>query len=315
MSEKGNVAQETAQYFRDVLADAIKNAKTDERAFEQNLEERTDLITVPSNEGQFKELIGLQTSTFLDELFLNSKDSNLNGIPIVGQFGIVGLSGVGKSLLAQEMVLQLINKGKKVVFVTSEDIWSIETRYDLQSRMMEKASNLQFNWNKIKDNLYILDSISHSQLREWEMFVSTYRTIVEKNKIDVVVIDSITLMETTRGMLKTRILELSRYNQLHGITGIYICQRAEEETDRFGIAGGIGVAHNLDSVICIDFAKASGQMKEDLAIALNKQIKQWDLVHFVRVLSCRLCGFDRKYFPLEITKQGFLRKITQITGD
>lgn len=251
-----------------------------------------------------KELKGLKTFTFLDNLYLKDDNTPLDGIPLIVQLGVVGLSGTGKSLLAQEVVLQVANKGGKVVFVTSEDVWMTENeRRDLQSRMKAKADALGLDWEKIKSNVFILDATVYSELREWDMFSSVYRSIVESSpeQITLLVIDSITLMESYRAALKNRVLELSRFNQTHGITGLYVCQRGDEETDKFSISGGIGVAHNLDSVLCIDIGKASGQLKDQFGV------KQWDLVHFLRVLSCRLCSFDRKYMALHISSDGFLR--------
>lgn len=242
------------------------------------------------------------TGTVLDKLYLGEDNKPLNGLPIVGQFGIVGLSGVGKSILAQEIAVRVAASGKKVVYVTSEDIWSSPNpRFDLEARLKQKTTIMKLDWEKVKANLFVLDTITYTELREWETLVETYRWLVETQKgIDLLIVDSLTLLEAYRGALKYRVLELCRYNQIHGITGIYVSQRSEEETDRFAMAGGMGVAHNLDSVICIDFAKAMGQLKDDLGK------KQWENTHFLRILSCRLSGFNRKYFECEITQDGFL---------
>lgn len=249
-----------------------------------------------------KRLEALKTGTFIDDLYLSENNKPLGGVPIVGQIGIVGLSGVGKSILVQEIAMHLADSGKRVIFVTSEDSWDSPTaRLDLQTRFKQKADLLKLDWGKIKENLVVFDTILHSEFRSWDEFIGAYRFVAEGKGCDVLIIDSITLMESYRQNLKHRVLELSRYNQLRGITGFYVCQRSEEETDRFAISGGIGVAHNLDSVICIDFAKAMGQLKEDFGV------KQWDMVHFARILSCRLSGFDRKYKKIEITSEGFLR--------
>jgi KaiC/GvpD/RAD55 family RecA-like ATPase len=271
-----------------------------------------DYIGIPKDETVAKkELIGFKTGTFIDLLYLNEEDKPLNGIPIVGQIGVVGLSGVGKSILLQEVAVRTANEGKKVVYITSEDIWeSPSPRFDLQSRLKSKAETLGIDWKKIQDNLIVLDTISNSELRDFPTLIETYRYIVENSGVDLLIIDSLTLLETYRGVLKYRILELSRYNQIHGITGLYASQRAEEETDRFSMAGGIGVAHNLDSVICIDFAKAMGELKDDINLSRPKdnQLKQWDLIHFARILSCRLCGFDRKHYEVTIDNKGFLKR-------
>lgn len=285
--------------------DQLKNFLGKSEKLGDKIENYSNFVTsLFKVESESKTLEGLKTGTLLDTLYLKSDNTPLGGIPLVAQIGIVGLSGTGKSLLIQETVLRVSNDGKKVVFVTSEDIGNVDNkRFDLGSRMKEKASSLNLDLEKIKKNVFVLDAVKFSELREWETFSSVYRSIVESSQepIDLLVIDSITIMEAYRAALKGRILELSRFNQNHGITGIYVCQRSEEKTDQFSLAGGISVAHNLDSVICIDIGKAMGQLKEQLGV------KQWDWVHFLRVLSCRICGFDRTYKPLEIIDGGFLR--------
>lgn len=249
-----------------------------------------------------KELQLIPTGTFIDNLFLNESNQPASGIPIVVQLGIVGLPDVGKSILVQEIALRMASEGKRVVFVTSEDAWeSSSPRFDLQSRMKQKADLMSLEWEDIRNNLFVFDTITHSELRDWHTFVEAYRYLVEILKgIDILIVDSITLMESYRGALKYRLMELARYNQLNGITAIYVCQRSEEKADSYGMAGGIALAHNLDATICVDIKKAVGQLKADLGK------KQWEETHFVRVFGCRLCGFDRKYYEATISDNGFL---------
>jgi hypothetical protein len=160
------------------------------------------------------------------------------------------------------------------------------------------------DWEDIRHNLFVFDAITHSEFRDWHTFVDAYRYLVGTLKgIDLLVVDSITLMETYRGALKYRLMELARYNQMNGITAIYVCQRSEEKTDSYNMAGGIGLGHNLDATLCIDIGKAMGRLKDELSK------KQWEQVHFSRMLGCRLCGFNRLYQEVEITKDGFLRLV------
>lgn len=289
------------------MNEIIENAKTDEpsKAFEKSVDVTAKaLITKPSEATIKKTLTGFATGTFLDRLYQNEYNEPLNGVPSIVQIGIVGLSGVGKSLLAQEVLLRVANEGKGVVFITSEDVFNSDNeRFDLQSRLMAKAKSLGLDWKVIQKNLFVLDCVKYGQLSDFETLIGAYRTIVENpdNNIKLLVIDSLTLLESYRQNLKHRVLQLSRFNQLRGITGLYVCQRSEQETDNLSISGGVGVAHNLDSVISIDFAKAMGEMKDQL------QKKQWENTHVARILSCRLSGFNRKYTEMEITSDGFLR--------
>jgi KaiC/GvpD/RAD55 family RecA-like ATPase len=316
VNESTEELKERANRLMERLGEIIANAKSDDetdviKPFSFPIDKPKTLlydsiISKPKEGDEIeKHLEGLKTGTFIDDLYLDETNNLLGGVPIIGQFGLVGLSGVGKSILVQEIAIRLAHSGKRVIFVTSEDSWDSPTaRLDLQTRFKQKSDLLKFDWGKIKENLVVFDTILHSEFRSWEEFIGAYRFVVEGKGCDVLIIDSITLMESYRQNLKHRVLELSRYNQTKGITGFYVCQRSEEETDRFAISGGIGVAHNLDSVICIDFAKAMGQLKEDFGV------KQWDMVHFCRILSCRLSAFDRRYKKVEITQDGFLKLVT-----
>lgn len=248
---------------------------------------------------------GFKTFTFLDSLFLNEKGESLGGIPIVGQMGIVGLAGSGKSILAQEIAVRVAHNGRKVLLATSEDQWNSDSpRFDLESRLFQKAEILGLNWKRISENLVILDTITHTNLRKWNIFAKTYRYICKKEKIELVLIDSLTLLESYRGALKIRLQQLSSYNQINGITAIYINQRATEDINKYSSAGGISLSHNLDINICLDHGKVWGYpMKEDL----GKKQGAW--VNFIRIMDCRLGYFDGKHKETIVTKDGFLKLI------
>jgi len=308
------IAQALAESVKSIIQEAKKPAsewqlasepfqREEEKKKKEEIQKIAEKIKKPNDSIVKTKIEKIETGTFIDQFFYDENHNALNGLPFGVQLGIVGLPDVGKSILVQEIALRMASAGKKVVFVTSEDIWESPTpRFDLQSRMKQKADILGLDWEKIKENLYVIDTVTYSELRDWAEFVKTYRYLVEVEKgIDVLIVDSITLMEDYRGALKYRLMELARFNQMNGITGIFVCQRAIEETDKYAMAGGIGLAHNLDATICIDIKKASGRLKDELGK------KQWELVHFVRVLGCRLCAFDRKYHEVEITDDGFLK--------
>jgi len=316
--------QAIAKRLGDALNKVIQEAQTPDqfKLASQPFQKQTQadaerygrLISRPKSKVDAKKpLKFLKTGTYIDNIFLNEENKPLGGIPIVGQMGIVGLPDVGKSILVQEIVLRVASEGKKVVFVTSEDAWELpNARKDLQSRMKQKSDIMGLNWDDVRANLFVFDVITNSQYRDWKTFVEVFRYLVEiLGGIDLLVLDSITVMETYRGALKNRLMNLARYNQKYGITAIYVCQRSIEEADKYAMAGGIGLAHNLDITLCIDFKKAVGQLKADLNQTRPKdeQIKQWDLIHFTRMLGCRLCGFDRRYYEVHITNDGFIEVV------
>jgi len=264
-----------------------------------------EYISQPKSEGNNKTLEAFKTHTFLDKLYLNSEGKSINGIPMVAQIGITGLPSSGKSILIEEIAVQVAHNGKKVLLVTSEDSWeSVSPRFDLQSRLRQKAEILKLNWDKICENLIVLDTVTRTELRSWSTFAETYRYVVTEKKIDLVLIDSVTLLETYRGALKFRLQELSRFNQQHGITALFVNQRATEDWDKRSMAGGIGIGHILDSTIIVDYGKTyHSSINADLGTKRGTDVK------IVRVLGCRLCGFNGNYHQIDITKDGLLRLI------
>jgi len=184
----------------------------------ENTETYENLIAHPKNEGSNKVLTGFKTFTLLDKLFLDSNRKPIFGIPVVSQVGITGLPASGKSVLVEEIAITVAHSGKKVLLITSEDSFnSPSPRFDLQSRLQQKAKILKLNWDKITKNLFVLDTISHAELRNWNIFAKVYRYLCEKEKVELVLVDSVTLLETYRGALKFRLQELCRYNQNNGI--------------------------------------------------------------------------------------------------
>ena len=255
-----------------------------------------------------KPLVGLPTGTFLDNLFLTPKGDALNGIPICGQFAITGLPGAGKSILVEEIAVKVAAAARKTLFATAEDTWKSATpRFDLQSRIKQKADILGFDWNKIMDNLFVLDTVMFPELRDWVTFAETYRYVVEKEKIELAIIDSVTVLEAYRGALKYRVMELARYNQLRGVTGLYVNQRSAETWDTYDMAGGIGLAHNLDGTIIVDYGRVYWQDQQ-----LDLEANRGEFVRISRVLDCRMCNFERRRLRIDITPEGFIRPIEPI---
>ncbi len=266
----------------------------------------SSLVLRPSTATEAKKSLAvLSTETFIDHLFLTSDEKPLNGVPFAGQFALTGLPGAGKSILAEEIAIKVSSSGKKVLYVTAEDTWQSPTpRFDLQSRMKEKADYLGRNWQKIRENLFVLDTVMFPELREWTTFAETYRYTIEKDKIDLAIIDSITVLESYRGALKYRVMELARHNQMKGVTCIYVNQRSKESWDTYEMAGGIGLAHNLDGTIIVDYGRVFWQDQQS-----DLQAKRGEFVRIARVLDCRMCNFERDRLRVDITKEGLLRPV------
>jgi KaiC/GvpD/RAD55 family RecA-like ATPase len=282
--------------------DATQITEEDNEKFHKLINRPIEKKCINSN------VISIKTFTLLDNLFWDAEDNPLGGVPIGAQIGIVGLPDSGKSILMQELALQTSSNNTKVLFVTTEDIFGASNnRFDLQSRMLKKAEILGLDWEKIRENLYILDAVEHVELLGWKTFVKIYKWAIKTFDIKLVIIDSITYLDDRRASLKNHIINMSRFNQTNGITGFYVCQRSSDDADGYAIAGGIGLAHGLDANVCIEQGKVSGKMKDDINLGRVEQLKQWALIRFVRIMGCRICNYDASYFELEITKGGFVR--------
>ncbi|MGB9960446.1 MAG: ATPase domain-containing protein [Candidatus Bathyarchaeales archaeon] len=302
------------------LAEAMKSAKApaDEwelatkpmtTKIEEGKEKLSSLVLRPDEAVEAKKpLVGFPTGTFIDQLFLTPEGKSLEGIPICGQFAITGLPGAGKSILVEEIAIKVAASGRKVLYATAEDTWKSATpRFDLQSRLKQKADILGLDWNVIRENLFVLDTVAYPELRDWNTFAETYRYVAEKEKIELAIIDSVTVLEAYRGALKYRVMELARYNQVHGITALYVNQRSSEVWDSYDMAGGIGLAHNLDGTIIIDYGRVYWYDQQ-----VDLGVERGEFVRIARVLDCRMCNFERRRIKIDITQDGFLRAIEPI---
>jgi len=302
------------------LAEAMKSAKVPADEWElatkpmttkiEKVEEKlSNLVLRPDEAVEAKKpLIGFPTGTFIDQLFLTPEGKSLEGVPICGQFAITGLPGAGKSILVEEIAVRVAASGRKVLYATAEDTWKSATpRFDLQSRLKQKADILGLDWNKIRENLFVLDTVAYPELRDWNTFAETYRYVAEKEKIELAIIDSVTVLEAYRGALKYRVMELARYNQVHGITALYVNQRSSEVWDSYDMAGGIGLAHNLDGTIIIDYGRVYWYDQQ-----VDLGVDRGEFVRIARVLDCRMSNFERRRIKIDITQDGFLKAIEPI---
>lgn len=299
-------AMKTAQTPADEWELATKPMAT---KIERKEEKLSSLVLRPDAAPEAKKpLLGFPTGTFIDNFFLTPKGKSLNGVPICGQFAITGLPGAGKSIIMEEIAVRVAASGRKVLFATAEDTWKSATpRFDLQSRLKQKADILGLDWNKIRENLFALDTVAYPELRDWNTFAETYRYVAEKEKIELAIVDSVTVLEAYRGALKYRVMELARYNQVHGITALYVNQRSSEVWDSYDMAGGIGLAHNLDGTIIVDYGHIYWQDQQiDLAA------KRGEFIRISRVLDCRMCNFERRRIKIDITPDGFLKALEPI---
>ena len=289
-----------------------------EKANEPMVEELTDevkadldkLVVRPQDSTSNIDECFYATNTFIDQLYLKQDGNPLHGIPLGIQLGITGLPSSGKSILIEEIAVNSAGDGNRTLLVTSEDAFNTGTgRMDLAKRLRQKTQLLHQSWENVTNNLVVLDTVTFSELRRWHTFARLYRHAIEANDIQLVLIDSVTLLETARGALKNRLQELCRYNQLHGITAIYVNQRATEDWDKRGMAGGIVLGHIFDSTLIIDYGSYwdDARIKADYEDYFGCPPKRKQELKIARVLGNRLGRFDARYKFVRITDDGFLK--------
>jgi len=285
-----------------VVTEPMKTKVEDEKA-----EQIGRYIKQPARELSAKKpLIPLKTETFLDDFFLDDEGKLIGGVPSGAQISITGLPGAGKSILIEEIAVRAANNGHRVLYVTGEDIWqSPAQRFDLQSRLINKTQILGFDWAKISQNIWVIDVITTPEMREWKTFAETYRYCIEANKIDMALIDSVTVLEAYRGALKYRLTELSRFNQLKGVTGFFVHQRSSEDMDKIDVAGGVGITHTTDVLAIVDHGEWYNPPPD---VATDLGVRRQEYVRFARLLESRLSNFTRRYRRLDIIPGGFLRQ-------
>jgi len=276
---------------------------------ERKEEKLRNLVLRPDPPAEAKKpLIGLATGTLLDYLFITPEGKPLMGLPIVGQFAITGLPGSGKSILVEEIAIRAAATDRKVLFATAEETWKSGTsRFDLQSRLKQKVDILRLDWKKIMENLLVLDAVAFPELRDWNTFTEAYRYVIENEKIELTIIDSVTVLESSLGALNYRVMELARYNQLHGVTCLYVNQLNSEMQNSHERVGSIELAYGLDSKILIDCERIYWQDKQ-----MDLEAKRDEFMRIVRVLDCRLCNYERRPIHIDITPDGFVKPLEPI---
>jgi len=264
------------------------------------------LIIKPTNSTIVKTLQTIKTGTFLDSVFLDKEGKEI-GLPLGANMLLSGLPSSGKSLWIREIILRLAESGVKVAFATSEEIFRSDSeRYDLETRFIEMTKILGLDWSKIKDNLVILDLVKFAELREFETFIGVYRTLVEHDGVKFLAVDSLSMLEDSRGMVKARLTDLCRYNQKNNVTSIIVVQRTTEDADGMNLSGGLSLSHITDVLGELDYKRLSswdGNIKADTGVA------QGQIAYFFRIQKCRLCRAKVNYFAYSITSEGLVRLI------
>lgn len=242
-----------------------------------------------------KTLNGFQTGTFLDSLFLRFDGEPLGGVPSSAQLIIAGPLGAGKSLLASEIALKSASLGHKVLYVILDDVWSTKGRaFDLQSRMRLKAEYLNLNWSEIRRNLSVLNPHVVDG-----RFTEEYARALDEDGINIVIVDPINRLLSSIG---NKILsDIIWANRVHDTIGVFVMH---------GNAEHIIESISAQMVDCIIYMAPADLRAAGLEINVDiVGLRGAGYLRLLRILGCRLCGFDGRFLLINIGRNGLIRQI------
>ena len=243
----------------------------------------------------------------LDELFFTTKIEDgkvkkvpLGGIPHLAVVNITGISDTGKSLMAEQFAVSQASKGYRVCFVTVESPSSF-----VAMGLKERAKAMGIEWEKIEDNIVLIDASAHANLRDdIQTLLNTIEYAIKNYDTKSVVIDSVTGLFEAKEMLARQIVRrLFNFMKFHYQTGIFISQkRSGHEELTAEAAGGYAVSHIVDCSIVVSKELI---MSKHIASLYKKPVGS--IIRLIRIDGCRLCGHDTRTHLFEITETGLAR--------
>jgi KaiC domain protein len=252
------------------------------------------------------ELEPVPTGTKIDRMFWilkkgpdrKARKEPLGGIPKYSILNLVGIPDTGKSLFAQQFVIETAKKSP-VLFVTTES--PAEFVY---SSLVDKCKTLGVSENLVDKSVVFIDAASNYSLREnTKSLLETMKDAIYSYKCRITIIDSITgLFESkefaARQVVRAVYTLLKKMKQ----TALVISQkRGQQETSSFEAAGGFAVAHILDGSIVFDKILISSRWDEKYyGLPLGS------LIRTVRIDGCRMCAHDTNTYVFKINDHGVI---------
>ncbi len=252
------------------------------------------------NEIKELKLTKITTNTILDKLYLkfNLESKRLeyfNGIPSEMILQLVGTNGTGKSLLATNLTVNLLNN-YPVLYITTETIGEF-IYYKLQERAKTLGIELK------KENLYLIDLTKENNFDLGNLF-NLVAKITKDNQLKlprIVIIDSLTAFyESLENKARSIVRGIYNFFKKWRYTGIFISQkRSSHEETTSEAAGGYAVAHIVDSTIVL--TKKVIQTKWE---AEDYKIPKGKVVRTIRVDDCRVLPHITEELIFKITNSG-----------
>ncbi|NOX37190.1 MAG: KaiC domain-containing protein [Calditrichaeota bacterium] len=243
----------------------------------------------------------------LDEMFFTTTLENgrpvihpLGGYPERAVIHLTGVSDTGKSLMAEQFVIQQAALGNPTAFVTVESPAPF-----IVTGLQQRASQMGINFSDIEDQIIIIDAATYSSLRDnLPVLFDTLAHAIKTYHIKNTVIDSITGLYEAKEMMARQIVRplfnfLKKWHQ----TALFVSQkRSGHEELTAEAAGGFAISHIVDCTIVV--------AKHLIASQYDARIYKrplGEIVRLIRIDGCRMCGHDSDTHFMEITPGGIVK--------
>jgi KaiC/GvpD/RAD55 family RecA-like ATPase len=157
---------------------------------------------------------------------------NGNGIPTGCTIVVQGPPSSGKTRTAMRAALTYAAIGKRCAYVVAEEGFQspVGGRLDFYSKLSAMAKDLKLSdkWTTIARNLVIIEAQFHKNVG-WNDFVNAYKYAVAKLEAKIVIVDSITALDSSGGRVSDRLAKLKTFNHDHGVTCVVLSQMAGSE--------------------------------------------------------------------------------------
>lgn len=224
----------------------------------------------------------------------------LGGYPARGVLQITGTPDTGKSLMAEQFLVQQASMGYPVCLVTTEQSAAFSAL-----GLKQRAMAMGIPFEKIEKNIVIIDAASQTLFREdLPSLLEAMAKAIQTYGIKSTVIDSVTGLYESREMLARQTVRqiyhfLKKWNQ----TALLISQkRSGHEELTSEAAGGYAVAHIVDGTLVV----SKKEILRNSEVSLYKK-PLGETVRLFRIDGCRLCGHDSSVHLFEIDRNGLVK--------
>ncbi len=277
-----------------------------------------DAVEVAGKAGErAPELFGIPSGVEgLDDLFFKVEfdpetgkveKKSLGGYPYRAVINLTGVADTGKSLMVEQFAVAQSARGYRTIFVTVESPSPF-----VAAALKQRAYAMGVPWEQVDRNVILINAAGTSVLREdIPTLLSTIAYAIKNYDATSVVIDSVTgLYEAKEMMARNIVRQLFNFMKKWNQTAIFVSQkRSSHEELSAEAAGGFAVAHIVDCSIVL-----AKQLVMSRTASSLYGVPIGEIVRFLRMDGCRLCGHETRTHFLQITEEGLVRVGKPIGG-